>query len=56
MTTPPVTIKKLVVLVKLSDDTVREVLLSELVKKEVWEVIDKYGLTVGNDLEGLSID
>jgi len=56
MTNPPVTIKKIVVLVKLSDGTVREILLSELVKKEIYKLIDGYGITVGNDLEGLSID
>jgi len=50
MTNPPVTIKKIVVLVKLSDGTVREILLSELVKKEIYKLIDGYGITVGEDI------
>lgn len=49
--TPQPTIKSLVVLVKLSDNKIHEVLLSDLVKKEIWKLIDGYGVRIHeNDL------
>lgn len=41
------TIKTLVVIVKTSKDEVREVILPDEVKKEVWEIINKYQITLG---------
>ena len=40
------TIKNLVLLVKTSKDEVREVILNDEIKKEVWEVINKYQITL----------
>lgn len=44
------TIKNIVVFVKLSDGTVREVVLNDEMKKEVFKVINKYQITVGEDV------
>lgn len=49
--TPPTTIKAIVVLVKLSDGAIREVVLSDLIKREIFETIDKkHGFTLGEDM------
>lgn len=49
----PTTIKNIVVFVKLSDGTVREIILNSEIKKEVFQVINKYTITVGEDVSEL---
>lgn len=49
MTTQP-TIKNLVVFVKLSDGSVREVIINSEMKKEIFNYLNKYQITVGEDV------
>ena len=44
------TINNLVVFVKLSDGTVREVILNSEMKKEIFKYLNQYQITVGEDV------
>ena len=52
MSNPP-TINNLVVFVKLSDNTVREVILNDEMKKEIFKYLNQYTITVGKDVSEL---
>ena len=47
------TIKNLVVFVRLSDGTVREVILNSGMKKEIFKYLNQYTITVGEDVSEL---
>ena len=44
------TIKNIVVFVKLSDGTVREIILNSEMKKEIFNYLNKYQITVWEDV------
>ena len=44
------TIKNLVVFVKLSDGSVRDVIINSEMKKEIFNYLNKYQITVGEDV------